>query len=178
MIFTGEQSPFSTMSSILPVSVWPSSVRPGTITFVRHGQKNGGGFSADLTEQGRVDAEAAGRAMVCKADLFLASPSPRAVSTAECIRKGNGSGADIIVDEQLAEPGLGLYTEFGPAMRAFLLSILNIVEGNNASVVIATTHNYVLDYVDALTGSRDGMSDLLSGITLDLAFLKEIAEKL
>ena len=96
----------------------------------------------------------------------------------ECIRKGNGSGADIIVDEQLAEPGLGLYTEFGPAMRAFLLSILNIVEGNKASVVIATTHNYVLDYVDALTGSRDGMSDLLSGITLDLAFLKEIAEKL
>ena len=166
------------MSSILPASVWPSSVRPGTVTFVRHGQKNGGGFSADLTEQGRIDAETAGRAMACKADLFLASPSPRAVSTAECIRKGNGSDAEIIVEEQLAEPGLGLYSEFRPAMRAFLLSILSTVEEKNASIVIATTHNYVLDYVDALTGSRDGESDLLSGIILDITFLKEIAEKL
>ena len=166
------------MCPILPSTVWPSCVRPGTITFVRHGQKNGGGFSADLTEKGRMDAENAGRAMVCKADLFIASPSPRTVSTAECIRRGNGSSAEIITEEHLAEPGLGLYTEFRPAMRSFLQRILQIIDENPADTVIATTHNYVLDYVAALFGDCEGESDLLSGIIVDIGYARDAAEEL
>ena len=163
------------MTRILPASEWPFSVRMGTITFVRHGQKNGGGFSADLTERGRADAVAAGRLIESKVDLFIASPSPRTVSTAECIREGNGSSAPIVVEEQLAEPGLGLYTEFRPAMAAFFKCLVQIIDENRAETVVATTHNYVLDYVAAAFG-YDGESELLSGITVKLDDIRSAAE--
>ena len=163
------------MTRILPTSEWPLSVRTGTVTFVRHGEKNGGGFSADLTERGRADAIAVGSLIGTKVDLFIASPSPRTVSTAECIREGNGSSAEIVVEEQLAEPGLGMYTEFRPAMASFFKCLVYIIDENGAETVIATTHNYVLDYVAAVFG-YDGESDLLSGITVKLDDIRSAAE--
>ena len=163
------------MTRILPASEWPFSVRTGTVTFVRHGEKNGGGFSADLTERGRADAVAAGCLIGTKVDLFITSPSPRTVSTAECIREGNGSSAEILVEEQLAEPGLGMYTEFRPAMASFFKSLVSIIDEKGAETVIATTHNYVLDYVAAVFG-YDGESELLSGITVKLDDIRSAAE--
>ena len=163
------------MTRILPASEWPFQVPAGTITFVRHGQKNGGGFSADLTEKGCADAEAAGRLIETKVDFFIASPSPRTVSTAECIRKGNGSSAPIVEEEQLAEPGLGMYTEFRPAMAAFFKCLVRIIDENKAGTVVATTHNYVLDYVAAAFGYH-GEPELLSGITVKLDDIRSVAE--
>ncbi len=165
------------MPEILPSTDWPAMVKPGTVTFVRHGQKAGGGFSADLTEKGRIDAEAVGKSISCKVDLFIASPSPRTVSTAECIRRGCGSEAEIVVDEQLAEPGLGLYTEFRPAMKSFFTRILEIVDLNHADTVIATTHNFVVDYVAAVFDG-EGDSSLLCGLTIGTDLLRRAAEDL
>ncbi len=165
------------MPEILSSAEWPSKVAPGTVTFVRHGQKAGGGFSADLTEQGRRDAERAGSSVRCKVDLFISSPSPRTLSTAECIRRGCGSDAQIVVEEQLAEPGLGLYTEFRPAMKSFFTRILEIVDLNRAGTVIATTHNFVVDYVAAVFDGA-GESSLLCGLTIGTDLLRRAAEEL
>ncbi len=165
------------MPEILPYTEWPARVAPGTVTFVRHGQKAGGGFSADLTAQGRLDAERAGNSVNCRVDLFIASPSPRTVSTAECIRRGCGSDAEIVVEEQLAEPGLGLYTEFRPSMKSFFTRILEIVDLNRADTVIATTHNFVVDYVAAVFDCG-GESSLLCGLTIGTDLLRKAAEEL
>ncbi len=165
------------MPDILPSSEWPARIAPGTVIFVRHGQKAGGGFSADLTEKGRRDATEVGRALSDKVDFFIASPSPRTVSTAECIREGNGSDARILQEEQLAEPGLGLYTEFRPAMKSFMTRILEIVEVNRAQITVAVTHNFVVDYVAAVFGGS-GESDLLCGLIVDVGLIRAAVEQL
>ncbi|MCQ2071176.1 MAG: histidine phosphatase family protein [archaeon] len=157
---------------------WPSYVEPHTVTFVRHGDKNGPGFSADLTEKGRRDSVCVGSKIKHPVDLFLASPSPRARSTAECIREGNGSSAPIVIEEQLAEPGSGYYHEYRLAMKSFLKAIISHIEDNNADIVVATTHNYVIDYISELPGCRQGVSDLLCGITLNMETLYQIEESL
>lgn len=157
---------------------WPSDVRPHTVTFVRHGEKNGGGFSADLTEKGRKDAEFVGSRITYPVDLFICSPSPRTVSTAEGIRKGNGSRARIINCEQLAEPGLGFCTDFRQMMKSFLTEILAIISSNKAEIVIATTHNYVVEYVAVLFGRSSSDPDFLCGITVNLETLGQICESL
>lgn len=157
---------------------WPSNVKPHTITFVRHGEKNGGGFSADLTERGRSSAVTAGSRIACNVDLFISSPSPRTVSTALCIREGNGSSAPLVQEDHLAEPGLGYYAEYRSAMRAFIMRILDIVKENHAEIVVATTHNYVIGYIANLPGCRMGELDYLSGITINLEILQQIVEML
>ena len=164
--------------SVLPADEWPSKVVRHTVTFVRHAEKAGPGFSADVTDRGRRDAFEAGKRIRYPVDLFLASPSPRTRSTAEAIRDGNGSSAPVLVEEQLAEPGLGLYSEFRPAMRAFFLSIRSIIEENRAETVVAVTHNYVLEYVAAVFGTAGADPALLSGVTVNLEDLCQASETL
>ena len=70
---------------------------PGKVLFVRHGEKTGHSRDADLTESGRASATGAGTCFPNGPDLFLSSPAVRAVHTAECMREGMGSDADMVV---------------------------------------------------------------------------------
>lgn len=133
---------------------------------------------ADLTQRGLQDCVSAGTHIKCKIDLFIASPSPRTVSTAYGIREGNGSSAEVVREEQLAEPGNGFTTDFRQAMKSFFTRILEIIDENGADVVIATTHNYVVEYVAAALGSRTLPPDYLSGIVVNLEFLAQVCESL
>ena len=137
------------------------------MTFVRHGEKVGPGFSADLTPKGRVDAQFAGSKIPVEVDLYIASPSPRTVSTAKCIRAGNGTEAPVVIEDQLAEPGNGFYTEFAPAMRSFVTRVLEIITEHGADVTVAVTHNYVIDYLASLFGI-EAESSILCGVTIGL----------
>lgn len=166
------------MKHIRSAEEWPLQMRPHSVAFVRHGEKAGSGFSADLTENGYQDAVSAGSKIRFSVDLFLTSPSPRAVSTAKGIRSGNGSSADIIEMSQLAEPGLGMYTEFVPAMRSFFSEILEIIAERGAETIVATTHNYVLEYVAAALGCPRSEPGVLSGLVINLEDLYQICEKL
>ncbi|MCQ2078942.1 MAG: histidine phosphatase family protein [archaeon] len=164
--------------TVLLPDEWPAKVGPHTVTFVRHAEKNGGGFMADLTPAGVRDSIEAGRHIGCRVDLFLASPSPRTMSTARGIREGNGSNATLVAEEQLAEPGNGFTTDFRQALKSFFTRILELVEENRPDIVLATTHNYVVEYVAAVFGTRAGSPDYLSGITVNLELLSQMCESL
>lgn len=164
--------------AVLPADEWPRKVVRHTISFVRHGQKNGPGFSADLTEKGRRDAYLAGERIRYPLDLVMASPSPRAISTAMAIREGNGSHAKLVIEEQLAEPGLGMYTDFSDAMRAFFLCIRSIIDENRAETIVAATHNYVVEYVAEVFRCRNAEPGLLEGITVNLEDFFQVCESL
>ncbi len=166
------------MKRIRPVDEWPLQMRTHSIAFVRHAEKTGSGFSADLTEKGYREAVSAGSKIRFSVDLFLTSPSPRAVSTAKGIRSGNGSSADVIETLQLAEPGLGMYTEFLPAMKSFFSEILEIITERGAETVVATTHNYVLGYVAEIIDCSKSEPEFLSGLVVNLEDLYQICEKL
>lgn len=163
--------------AVRPFPEWPGFVTGHSVTFVRHGEKSGPGFSADLTPKGRTDSQFAGSKIPVEVDLFLASPSPRTVSTAKCIRAGNGSEARVVIEDQLAEPGNGFYTDYRSAMKSFVTRILELVDEAGADVTVAATHNYVVDYVAALFGIREE-SSLLCGITVDLDTLRRVVTDL
>lgn len=166
-----------TRPAILPATSWPSKVGPHTVTFVRHGEKEGQGFYADLTPAGRSDSVDAGRRIGPKVDLFIASTSPRTMSTAECIRTGNGSSAPVIPDYQLANPGLGRYSGMRDALSSMFASIAEHIRENGSDVVVVTTHDYVVGYVAQFFGVHvPEMSEFLCGITLDLDLVLSISE--
>lgn len=162
--------------TILPASEWPFRVVPHTVAFVRHGEKNGSGFSADLTEKGYSDAVLAGSRIRYPVNLFLSSPSPRTVSTAKGICEGNGSSAAILEEDQLAEPGLGLCIEQGPAMKSFFRCILGHIDDRRADIAVAVTHNYVVEYVADAFGCVPSQPGYLSGIVVNIEDLMQIAE--
>ena len=166
------------MKHIRSADEWPLQMRPHSIAFVRHGEKAGSGFSADLTEKGYQDAVSAGSRIRFPVDLFLTSPSPRAVSTAKGIRSGNGSSADIIEMSQLAEPGLGMYMEFVPAMRSFFSEILEVIGERGAETIVAATHNYVVEYVAEAMGCPRSEPGYLSGLVVNLEDLSQVCERL
>lgn len=151
---------------------------PHSIVFVRHAEKAGPGFSADLTSKGYRDSVSAGSMIRYPVDLFLTSPSPRAVSTADGIRSGNGVSADILEMTQLAEPGLGMYPELAPAMKSFFTEILEVIRRRGAETVVAATHNYVLGYVVEVLGYPSSEPEYLSGLVVNLETLNQVSESL
>lgn len=166
------------MKCVRPADEWPLFLCRHSIAFVRHGEKAGPGFYADLTEKGYSDAVAAGRRIRFPVELFLSSPSPRTVSTAEGIRYGNGSSSDIVEMYQLAEPGLGMYAEFDPAMKSFFSEILEAIAERGAEIIVATTHNYVVEYVARALNCSRSSPDYLSGLVMNLEDLYQLCERL
>lgn len=162
--------------TILPASGWPSKVVPHTVVFVRHGEKNGSGFMADLTEKGYSDAVLAGSRIRYPVDLFLCSPSPRTVSTARGICEGNGSSATIVKEDQLAEPGLGAFMGPDSALKSFFMCILDHVSDRGAEITVAVTHNYIVEYVADTFGCIPSQAGYLSGIVVNIEDILQIVE--
>ena len=85
--------------------------------FMRHGESEGnrervaqGRQPSRLTEQGREQARAAGRALARRPpDAVLSSPLTRALETAEIAAKEFGAG-DIMVCDELMEIDTGIFT--------------------------------------------------------------------
>ncbi len=166
------------MKRIYSASEWPLQLCPHSIAFVRHAEKAGPGFSADLTPKGYQDAIFAGSMIRYPVDLFLTSPSPRAVSTAAGIRSGNGVSTDILELTQLAEPGLGMYPELAPAMKSFFTEILEVISKRGAETIVATTHNYVLEYMVDVLGYSSSVPEYLSGVVVNIETLDQVSELL
>ena len=85
----------------VPAGMYGRLVTGGTITVIRHGEKESGVRDADLTETGYAESVRVGSGIAVHVDAAFASPSPRTVRTAEGILEGNRSEAAVVTLESL-----------------------------------------------------------------------------
>ena len=89
----------------LPPGEILNGLTESTITFIRHAEKEKtisvSNIDRMITERGREEARSWGSKLPVKIDLFITSTVQRTIETAECIKEGNRSNADIISLESI-----------------------------------------------------------------------------